>query len=84
MPLGRRDGLVSSASDATSLPSPTDSVAVQRQKFADKGLTDHDLVTLVGNLTCHSHPCDMNSSKFPYQIWSFRDERILVDPTHLG
>ncbi|KAJ1685296.1 hypothetical protein LUZ63_016686 [Rhynchospora breviuscula] len=47
--LGRRDGLVSSASDVSNLPAPTDSVDVQRQKFSDKGLSDHDLVTLVGN-----------------------------------
>jgi Peroxidase len=46
--LGRRDGTVSSASDVSSLPAPTDSVDVQRQKFSDKGLSDHDLVTLVG------------------------------------
>lgn len=48
--LGRRDGRVSSASDGANLPSPLDSVTVQRQKFADKGLTDQDLVTLVGAL----------------------------------
>ena len=48
VPLGRRDGRISSVSQAASLPSPADSVAVQRKKFADKGLNDHDLVTLVG------------------------------------
>lgn len=48
VPLGRRDGRTSSASEAMSLPSPADSVGVQRQKFADKGLNDQDLVTLVG------------------------------------
>lgn len=46
--LGRRDGTVSSASDVSTLPAPTDSVDIQRQKFSDKGLSDHDLVTLVG------------------------------------
>lgn len=50
VPLGRRDGRISLASHVN-LPSPLDSVAVQRQKFADKGLDDQDLVTLVGNLT---------------------------------
>uniref|UniRef100_A0A0D9UXD1 Peroxidase n=1 Tax=Leersia perrieri TaxID=77586 RepID=A0A0D9UXD1_9ORYZ len=40
VPLGRRDGRISSASDAKALPSPTDPVSVQRQKFADQGLTD--------------------------------------------
>ncbi|CAL9039516.1 peroxidase 25 isoform X1 [Musa acuminata AAA Group] len=67
VPLGRRDGLVSSASDATSLPSPTDSVAVQRQKFADKGLTDHDLVTLVGAHTIGQTACVF----VRYRIYNF-------------
>lgn len=48
VPTGRRDGRISSSSEATNLPSPADSIAVQRQKFAAKGLDDHDLVTLVG------------------------------------
>lgn len=48
VPTGRRDGRVSS-SQGLNLPSPLDSVTVQRQKFAAKGLDDHDLVTLVGN-----------------------------------
>eukprot|EP00253_Pinus_taeda_P023886 PITA_23886 len=44
---GRRDGLISSSSEVTSnLPSPLESVSVQKQKFADKGLTTEDLVTL--------------------------------------
>ena len=49
VPLGRRDGRISLASGASALPSPADPVSVQRQKFADQGLSDHDLVTLVGN-----------------------------------
>ncbi|KAL0333903.1 UNVERIFIED_CONTAM: Peroxidase 25 [Sesamum angustifolium] len=48
VPTGRRDGRISLSSDASTLPSPSDSVAIQRQKFAAKGLNDHDLVTLVG------------------------------------
>ncbi|KAK1301691.1 Cationic peroxidase 2 [Acorus calamus] len=48
VPTGRRDGLVSSSSDANNLPSFTDSIDVQKQKFTDKGLTTKDLVTLVG------------------------------------
>lgn len=51
MPTGRRDGRVSLSSQASNLPSPLDSVAAQRQKFAAKGLDDHDLVTLVGKLS---------------------------------
>lgn len=48
VPTGRRDGLVSSASDTANLPAFTDSVDVQKQKFLDKGLDTQDLVTLVG------------------------------------
>ncbi|KAM0933308.1 putative peroxidase [Dioscorea sansibarensis] len=67
VPLGRRDGMISSASEATSLPSPADSVAVQRQKFADKGLTDHDLVTLVGAHTIGQTDCLF----FRYRLYNF-------------
>ncbi|KAJ4794690.1 Peroxidase [Rhynchospora pubera] len=55
--LGRRDGTVSSASDVSNLPAPTDSVAIQRKKFSDKGLTDQDLVTLVGAHTIGRTAC---------------------------
>lgn len=48
MPTGRRDGRVSLASDTANLPGFTDSVEVQKQKFAAKGLSTEDLVTLVG------------------------------------
>lgn len=48
VPTGRRDGRISLASDAANLPGFTDSVAVQKQKFAAKGLSTEDLVTLVG------------------------------------
>lgn len=51
VPTGRRDGRVSLSSQASNLPSPLDPIAVQRQKFAAKGLDDHDLVTLVGTLS---------------------------------
>ena len=48
VPTGRRDGRVSQASDVNNLPGPGDSVDVQKKKFAAKGLTAQDLVTLVG------------------------------------
>lgn len=47
VPTGRRDGRVSQASDVD-LPGPSDSVDVQKQKFAARGLDTKDLVTLVG------------------------------------
>jgi len=48
VPTGRRDGRVSLASDTSNLPGFTDSVDVQKQKFAAFGLNAQDLVTLVG------------------------------------
>lgn len=52
---GRRDGRISQASDVSNLPAPFDSVDVQKQKFAAKGLNTQDLVTLVGNNFIQSH-----------------------------
>ncbi|KAF2287645.1 hypothetical protein GH714_002086 [Hevea brasiliensis] len=48
VPTGRRDGTVSLASDTANLPGFTDSIDVQKQKFAALGLNTQDLVTLVG------------------------------------
>ncbi|XP_020269555.1 peroxidase 25-like isoform X1 [Asparagus officinalis] len=67
VPLGRRDGRVSSASDATSLPAPTDTVSVQLRKFLDKGLNEHDLVTLVGAHTIGQTDCLF----FRYRLYNF-------------
>lgn len=50
VPTGRKDGRISLASEAASLPGPIDSVDVQKQKFAAKGLTTQDLVNLVGKI----------------------------------
>ncbi|KAJ4906643.1 Peroxidase superfamily protein [Raphanus sativus] len=47
VPTGRKDGRISLASEASNLPSPFDTVAVQKQKFEAKGLDAHDLVTLL-------------------------------------
>ncbi|ONK81055.1 uncharacterized protein A4U43_C01F24740 [Asparagus officinalis] len=82
VPLGRRDGMTSSASEATSLPSPADSVAVQRQKFADKGLNDHDLVTLVGAHTIGQTDCLF----FRYRLYNFTatgNADPTIDPSFL-
>ncbi|CAO2181077.1 unnamed protein product [Urochloa humidicola] len=67
VPLGRRDGRVSLASGAKALPSPADPVSVQRQKFADQGLSDHDLVTLVGAHTIGQTDCQF----FSYRLYNF-------------
>lgn len=67
VPIGRRDGRISSSSEASTLPSPLDSVAIQRQKFAAKGLNDHDLVTLVGAHTIGQTDCLF----FRYRLYNF-------------
>ncbi|CAL1414681.1 unnamed protein product [Linum trigynum] len=67
VPTGRRDGRVSSSSQAAVLPSPLDSIAAQRQKFAAKGLDDHDLVTLAGAHTIGQTECRFMS----YRLYNF-------------
>ncbi|XP_052180994.1 peroxidase 25 isoform X2 [Diospyros lotus] len=67
VPTGRRDGNLSSSSEASNLPSPLDSIAAQRQKFAAKGLDDHDLVTLVGAHTIGQTDCLF----FRYRLYNF-------------
>ncbi|PIN04158.1 Peroxidase [Handroanthus impetiginosus] len=67
VPTGRRDGRTSLSSEASNLPSPLDSVAVQRQKFAAKGLDDHDLVTLVGAHTIGQTHCIF----FRYRLYNY-------------
>ena len=50
MPTGRRDGRLSFgvSPENLTLPVPTDSIPILREKFAAKGLNSHDLITLVG------------------------------------
>ncbi|KAJ6363207.1 hypothetical protein OIU78_003395 [Salix suchowensis] len=67
VPTGRRDGRVSLSSQASNLPSPLDSVAAQKQKFSDKGLDDHDLVTLVGAHTIGQTHCQI----IRYRLYNF-------------
>ncbi|PON39323.1 Peroxidase [Parasponia andersonii] len=68
VPTGRRDGRVSLSSQVTTLPAPFDSVDVQLQKFAAKGLDDHDLVTLVGAHTIGQTGCAFVS----YRLYNFK------------
>ncbi|CAL0330502.1 unnamed protein product [Lupinus luteus] len=76
VPTGRRDGRSSLSSQASNMPSPLDSVSVQKQKFAAKGLDDHDLVTLVGAHTIGQTECRF----FSYRLYNFTTSGN-ADPT---
>ncbi|XP_076959647.1 peroxidase N1-like [Bidens hawaiensis] len=69
VPLGRRDGLVSQASDTANLPAFNDPINVQISKFADKGLNTQDLVTLVGGHTIGTAACAL----FSYRLYNFNN-----------
>nr|GEV98781.1 peroxidase N1-like [Tanacetum cinerariifolium] len=69
VPLGRRDGLVSRASDTANLPAFNDAMTVQIQKFADKGLNIQDLVILVGGHTIGTAACAL----FSYRLYNFNN-----------
>ncbi|KAD6795414.1 hypothetical protein E3N88_06310 [Mikania micrantha] len=76
VPLGRRDGLVSQASDTVNLPAFNDPVSVQITKFADKNLNTQDLVTLVGGHTIGTGACVV----FSYRLYNFNGTN-LPDPS---
>lgn len=67
VPTGRKDGRISLSSQASNLPSPLEPVSVHRQKFAAKGLNDHDLVTLLGAHTIGQTDCRF----FSYRLYNF-------------
>ncbi|KAL4281958.1 hypothetical protein GQ457_03G004670 [Hibiscus cannabinus] len=77
VPTGRRDGTVSQASDAANLPGFRDSVDLQKQKFAAKGLNTQDLVTLVGGHTIGTSACQF----FRYRLYNFTTTGNGADPS---
>ncbi|KAG7977521.1 hypothetical protein I3843_05G035500 [Carya illinoinensis] len=77
VPTGRRDGRISLASDTSNLPSFRDSVDVQKQKFAEKGLDTKDLVALVGGHTIGTVACQF----FRYRLYNFTINGNGADPT---
>ncbi|KAI3976679.1 hypothetical protein MKX01_008537 [Papaver californicum] len=83
VPTGRRDGRVSLAFDTTNLPDVTDSVDLQIQIFADKGLDIKDLVSLVGGRTIGTSACIFFRYRL-YNVNSTTGADPLIDPLFLG
>ncbi|KAK9110656.1 hypothetical protein Sjap_018716 [Stephania japonica] len=82
VPLGRRDGTVSLDSDTNNLPAFTDSIQVQVQKFADKGLNAQDLVTLVGGHTIGTAACQFFSNRlYNFSTTTTTGADPTIDPT---
>ncbi|XP_030510029.1 peroxidase N1 [Cannabis sativa] len=77
VPTGRRDGLVSSASDTNNLPGFRESIDLQKGKFLAKGLNTQDLVTLVGGHTIGTTACQL----FRYRLYNFTTTGNGADPT---
>ncbi|XP_024992048.1 peroxidase 27-like [Cynara cardunculus var. scolymus] len=57
VPLGRRDGRVSIASESLTLPAPFDDITRLKEQFSAKGLSVKDLVVLSGGHTIGTSHC---------------------------
>ncbi|KAI3823326.1 hypothetical protein L1987_04761 [Smallanthus sonchifolius] len=66
---GRRDGTVSLAQNAASLPSPSTSVSSAIQAFASKGLTSTDMIYLLGGHTIGVAHCSL----FKDRLYNFQN-----------
>ncbi|XP_022761199.1 peroxidase 3-like [Durio zibethinus] len=64
VPTGRRDGIISRASEAlANIPSPFFNFTTLKQSFANKSLTVHDLVVLSGGHTIGVGHCNFFSNR---------------------
>ncbi|KAF6138841.1 hypothetical protein GIB67_018572 [Kingdonia uniflora] len=76
VPKGRKDGIVSKASETRSLPSPTFNISQLQKSFSQRGLSMEDLVALSGGHTLGFSHC----SSFQSRIHNFNATQD-VDPT---
>ncbi|GAV79066.1 LOW QUALITY PROTEIN: peroxidase domain-containing protein, partial [Cephalotus follicularis] len=82
VPTGRRDGIVSLASEAlTNIPSPFLNYTSLVQSFASKGLNVKDLSVLSGAHTIGVAHCDSFSNRL-YNFTGKGDEDPSLDPTY--
>ncbi|KAF2287732.1 hypothetical protein GH714_002485 [Hevea brasiliensis] len=79
---GRRDGLISRASEALSnIPSPFFNFTLLKQSFANKSLTVHDLVVLSGGHTIGVGHCNLFSNRL-YNFTGKGDEDPSLNSTY--
>ncbi|XP_065860133.1 uncharacterized protein [Euphorbia lathyris] len=79
---GRRDGLISSQSEAlNNIPSPFFNFTQLKQSFANKGLTVHDLVVLSGGHTIGVGHCNFFSNRL-YNFTGKGDQDPSLNPTY--
>ncbi|KAI3858149.1 hypothetical protein MKX03_022468 [Papaver bracteatum] len=76
VPAGRKDGTVSLASETIDLPPATFNVAQLTQNFANKGLTQEEMVTLSGTHTIGRSHC----TSFRNRLYSF-NATVNQDPS---
>ncbi|XP_071696831.1 peroxidase N1-like [Rutidosis leptorrhynchoides] len=82
VPLGRRDGRVSQATDTANLPAFNDPINVLIKKFSDKGLNTQDLVALSGAHTIGTAACAL----FSYRLYNYNNTNgpdPTIDPAFL-
>ncbi|KAK9133532.1 hypothetical protein Scep_013060 [Stephania cephalantha] len=84
VPLGRRDGRISKASEAlNTLPTPFDNITTLIQEFRDKGLSVKDMVVLSGGHTIGTGHCFTFTDRL-YNFTGKGDTDPSMDPNYIA